>query len=1154
MKAALALVAAMLASGLHSATGEATGTLLGSSNVPAAAGNSIAAAPAPVLVGASPASNRANVAAPAKPAYESTFTPLTALPAQVKAPSVKQTAAFAALNALLSAAPRFSEDVIGMSVSLQRAQAASAAGAQLWYLRQTNASAEYAGFAAGVVSRFPALQTAMARAFVADKMSLPLTPAQVAAAKAKLREGPPAAFTQVLEVAAAPYQHSSAPEAAALRAAILGATLTLQAELADLPSTALVLPAVLASSSITTPEVRLASAFRSYANSILQPVRVASPAAATERPELAAGPVLDGETQGQATEALDQLETALDGVSALAKQFGGEAAAGAAEGTTEPLGEAFGYAFAASTFIEAGDALSVGGEAGEGGGEGGGQGASAGSYGDPHQMTFSRAEYDFQAAGEFTLVKSTTDDLEVQVRQEPFPGAGNIALDTATAMRVDGTVVELAANASDNLQMWVNRQPVAYAGRSLAGGGKISVGPDGATVTWPDGTAVSVFSMRTFAAAGRVTCNTGNAIDLTVGVPPARSGHLEGLLGDPGAPPDELLGGNGAKYNMNVLTEPWASAHNFDVLYHQFAPSWRVSQGSSLFYYPKGTSTATFSHLDAPSKALTVQSMAPKTAVAAEKDCKAAGITNLYLLSECTYDVGLTNGRGVCLAAADAQVQATIGGPSAKGLPDSSGSLPAPSSATTTTTAPRATTTTVGHGPATGSPVPGPQGPGLVLVPFAQHARFGPGGFAAGSDGQGDTFVSWTNLGKRGGVVLCTLRTGASGCLNGAQAATSTETSPAPGTDIYLLAGHRSVRVLWFDDRAGGASVQEATATAGGVPSAGHALEPGLSAGVLMDARVGPGGHLWTITSNGGGTHVRLAKDGTVVAGPAVPWPLGYAQLAFAGGTAVIAVQKAGSLSTPVDYASDAGGAWSALRPLTGTWSVGYAPGLAQTATGLHLVTAVGDASYRPVVSHWTGHGFSGTSPIGDTNNCAPNSAQTGSDASGRLTDVTNECGMITVDNMPTSSRAAIFRFPAIGTVAGSTPELATLPSGRGWVVYALQTGTGYDQLLAVPVLLPALTSTTATSAVAGSVRVTGPISCLPVVTTPVAVAASAAAHWQVLSKALTLSGKSQGSVLNGARLRPGASYKLVGTVTFGDGQRRLTVKAVLGFKACPAP
>jgi hypothetical protein len=161
---------------------------------------------------------------------------------------------------------------------------------------------------------------------------------------------------------------------------------------------------------------------------------------------------------------------------------------------------------------------------------------------------------------------------------------------------------------------------------------------------------------------------------------------------------------------------------------------------------------------------------------------------------------------------------------------------------------------------------------------------------------------------------------------------------------------------------------------------------------------------------------------------------------------------------------------------------------------------------------------------------------------------------MITVDNMPTSSRAAIFRFAAKGTVAGSTPELATLGSGRGWVVYALQDESDYDQLVAVPVLLPALTTTAATSAVAGSVRVSGPVSCLPVVTTPVAVAAAAAAHWQVLSKALTLSGKSQGSVLNGARLRPGASYKLVGRVVFGDGQRRLTVKAMLAFKACPAP
>jgi hypothetical protein len=266
-----------------------------------------------------------------------------------------------------------------MGVSLQRAQAASAAGAQLWYLRQTNASAEYAGFATGLVSGFPALQTTMARAFVADKMSLTLTPAQVAAAKEKLRHGPPAAFTQVLEVAAAPYQHSSAPEAAALRAAILGATPTMQAELAHLPSKTLVLPAVFASSSITTPEVHLASALRSYANIILQPVPLASPAAVAERPELEAGFVLDGESQEQATDALHETTEALEGVSAVAKQFGGEAGEGAAETSFEPLGEAFGYAFAASAFFEAGAALDVGADADGGGGEAGGHDASAGT-------------------------------------------------------------------------------------------------------------------------------------------------------------------------------------------------------------------------------------------------------------------------------------------------------------------------------------------------------------------------------------------------------------------------------------------------------------------------------------------------------------------------------------------------------------------------------------------------------------------------------------------------------------------------------------------------------------------------------------------------------------------------------------------------------
>ena len=104
------------------------------------------------------------------------------------------------------------------------------------------------------------------------------------------------------------------------------------------------------------------------------------------------------------------------------------------------------------------------------------------------------------------------------------------------------------------------------------------------------------------------------------------------------------------------------------MLYHQFAQSWRISQQSSLFYYPKGQSTATFTDLAFPSKALTVASLSPKTVAAAEKDCKAEGITNSYLLSDCVYDLGLTGGRDLCLAGAEARVQAATGGPTATGL------------------------------------------------------------------------------------------------------------------------------------------------------------------------------------------------------------------------------------------------------------------------------------------------------------------------------------------------------------------------------------------------------------------------------------------------------------------------------------------------------
>jgi hypothetical protein len=76
--------------------------------------------------------------------------------------------------------------------------------------------------------------------------------------------------------------------------------------------------------------------------------------------------------------------------------------------------------------------------------EGGGEGASAASggltWGDPHLVTLNGFHYNFQAAGEFTLVRSDDGSLDVQVRQQPqLALSDQVAFNTAVAMLVAGT-------------------------------------------------------------------------------------------------------------------------------------------------------------------------------------------------------------------------------------------------------------------------------------------------------------------------------------------------------------------------------------------------------------------------------------------------------------------------------------------------------------------------------------------------------------------------------------------------------------------------------------------------------------------------------------------------------------------------------------------
>ena len=197
---------------------------------------------------------------------------------------------------------------------------------------------------------------------------------------------------------------------------------------------------------------------------------------------------------------------------------------------------------------------------------------------------------------------------------------------------------------------------------------------------------------------------------------------------------------------MDQLGFPWENVSNFDVLYHQFAQSWRISQQNSLFYYAKGQSTATFTDLAFPSKAFTVASLTPKTVAAAEKDCKAEGITKSYLLSDCVYDLGLTGGRSVCLAGAEARVQAATGGPPATALPESSGALPPSNSLPASSGFPTTATTS----PSTGTGAPLAVGSAPSVPP------------AVAVDASGTAYVVWQQSPTK--LSFCTLVGGANGC------------------------------------------------------------------------------------------------------------------------------------------------------------------------------------------------------------------------------------------------------------------------------------------------------------------------------------------------------------------------------------------------------
>ncbi len=250
------------------------------------------------------------------------------------------------------------------------------------------------------------------------------------------------------------------------------------------------------------------------------------------------------------------------------------------------------------------------------------------SSGDVHIHSADGLYYDFQQIGEFTAVKSTADDLEIQVRQAPWQGSSKtISANVAVAMNVVGDRVGIYAGKNS---VFINGQMTPIPGQPIAlpKGGQIAPSNQGVSVIWPDQTTA------------RVTLN-GSYLDLLVELAGSRAGKVAGLFGnfDRNAANDLTTRDGVLIAGPSPAQDPKAFQQR---LYQQFGNSWRIRQADSLFIYGPGESTATWTDLDFPYEIVSAQSFDSEVRRRAEDVCKQAGITVSRFLEDCILDVGIT--------------------------------------------------------------------------------------------------------------------------------------------------------------------------------------------------------------------------------------------------------------------------------------------------------------------------------------------------------------------------------------------------------------------------------------------------------------------------------------------------------------------------------
>jgi len=260
---------------------------------------------------------------------------------------------------------------------------------------------------------------------------------------------------------------------------------------------------------------------------------------------------------------------------------------------------------------------------GSGGGPGSPcEGGCASSNGDPHLTTIDGRAYDFQAAGEFVMLRS--DDVEIQARQEPYQQSTSVTINTGVAVAAQGG---RAAVYSDGLglRLFVDGTETPPDQPTSSGGLQITPVVDGIQIVAPDGTTIWALGLGEW------------GINILVDPSPALRQEASGLLSASGAGPLPAL-------PDGIEVDVESDYHT--ALYTDLADGWAVTTETTIFDYEEGANSQTYRDRSMPEAGTPIDFSDLSEALQELGLDECGSISDEALLIQCAFDVATTGDAG----------------------------------------------------------------------------------------------------------------------------------------------------------------------------------------------------------------------------------------------------------------------------------------------------------------------------------------------------------------------------------------------------------------------------------------------------------------------------------------------------------------------------